>query len=130
MPTVIVDGNNVVGAGADGWWRDKKGAMRRLVGRLQGLQQATGDTVIVVLDVPQDDLPVGDNGGVEVVYPRRRGRNAADERIIELLDERQLTGPDVEVVTSDRELAEFARERQVPVTGAGSFLSRLRSLEG
>jgi predicted RNA-binding protein with PIN domain len=103
--------------------------MRKLVGRLQGLQRATGATVVVVLDVPQADLPVGDNDGVEVVYPRRRGRNAADERIVELLDERQLTGPDVEVVTSDRELAAAVRERHVPVTGAGSFLSRLKSVE-
>src|SRR5829696_8566524 len=31
---VIVDGANVVGAGARGWWRDRAGAMRGLADRL------------------------------------------------------------------------------------------------
>jgi hypothetical protein len=35
--TVIVDGANVMGSRADGWWRDRAGAMARLHGELAGL---------------------------------------------------------------------------------------------
>lgn len=121
--TVVVDGNNVIGAGARGWWRDRPAAARRLLGRLRCYQQHTGDTIVLVLDVPQPDLPEGDNDRVEVVYPRRRGRNAGDERILALLDERDLV--DAEVVSSDRALAAGAAARQARVVGAGSFLARL-----
>ena len=121
--TVVVDGNNVIGSVADGWWRDRPAAARRLLGRLQCLGRHTGDVVILVLDVPQRDLPAGVHDGIEVCYPGRRGRDAADERILELLDERDLG--DVEVVTSDRALAAGASSRHARVVGAGAFLARL-----
>jgi predicted RNA-binding protein with PIN domain len=121
--TVVVDGNNVIGSVADGWWRDRPAAVRRLLGRLACYRQHTGDSVIVVLDVAQADLPAGVHHGVEVCYPRRRGRDAADERILELLDERDID--DVEVVSSDRGLADGARHRRVDTVGAGAFLGRL-----
>jgi predicted RNA-binding protein with PIN domain len=121
--TIIVDGNNVIASVADGWWRDRPGAVRRLLRRLACYRQRTGDTVILVLDVPQRDLPAGIHEGVEVSYPRRRGRDAADERILELLDERDLGN--VEVVSSDRALAAGARQRRAAVVGAGTFLARL-----
>ena len=35
--TVIVDGANVMGARADGWWRDRAAAMARLHGQLASL---------------------------------------------------------------------------------------------
>ena len=121
----MVDGNNVVGSVADGWWRDRPGAVRRLLGRLQCYQRSTGETVVLVLDVPQPDLPAGVHDGVEVCYPRRRGRDAADERILELLDERDLGAGDVEVVSSDRALGTGAGQRRARVVGAGAFLARL-----
>jgi predicted RNA-binding protein with PIN domain len=123
--TIVVDGNNVIGAVADGWWRDRPAAVRRLLGRLHCYQQRTGTTVILVLDVPQADLPSGLHEGVEVCYPARRGRDAADERIIELLDERDLANAQVEVVTSDRALAADASNRHVTTVGARTFLTRL-----
>jgi predicted RNA-binding protein with PIN domain len=121
--TVVVDGNNVIGSVADGWWRDRPAAVRRLIGRLQRYQDRTGDTVVLVLDVPQPDLPEGHHAGVEVVYPLRRGRNAADDRILDLLDEREVE--EVEVVTSDRALATGATQRGAKVVGARAFLTRL-----
>jgi len=57
-----------------------------------------------------------------VRYARRRGRDAADDRIVEDLAE--LDGP-VEVVTSDRALAARAAARGARLTGAGAFLARL-----
>ncbi len=90
---LLVDGNNVIGAVADGWWRDRPAAVRRLLGRLQCL----GEPLTLVLDVAQPDLPEGDHGGVAVRYATRRGRDAADDLIRELVAEI----PDATVVTSD-----------------------------
>ncbi|MEY2462889.1 MAG: hypothetical protein QOH64_1027 [Acidimicrobiaceae bacterium] len=121
--TVFVDGNNVMGAAVAGWWRDPPAAVMRLFKRLQCYQAATGDEVVLVLDVPHPDLDEADHDGVAVRYATRRGRDAADERILELLDE-GAPGP-VQVITSDRALADGARQRGASVTGAGAFLRRL-----
>ena len=122
-PTIVVDGNNVMGSTPDGWWRDRPGAVRRLLDRLQCFQRASGGAVVLVLDVAQPDLPEGDHDGVTVRYARRKGRDAADDRIVELLDEGQ--GAPVEVVTSDRGLADRAGARGATVTGARAFLRRI-----
>ena len=120
---IVGDGNNVIGARADGWWRDRQGAVRRLLARVQCYMAQTGRPVVLVLDVPQPDLPEGDHDGVVVRYPRSRGRGAADRRILELLDSGDAAA--VEVVTSDRELVEATRRRGAGSLGAGVFLNRL-----
>ena len=121
---MVVDGNNVMGAGVAGWWRDRPAAVRKLVDRLRCYGSATGLTVEVVFDVPQLDLPEGEHDGVVVRYATRQGRDAGDDRIRALLDE-GYGDDDVEVITSDRALAVSARERGARVSGAGAFLSRL-----
>jgi predicted RNA-binding protein with PIN domain len=123
VTTLLVDGNNVIGSVPDGWWRDRPGAVLRLVARLQCFVVATGTALHVVFDVAQPDLIEGDHDGIVVHYATRRGRDAADDRILELLD----AGFDdaVEVVTSDRNLADGARRRGARVTGAGDLLNRL-----
>lgn len=123
MRHVVVDAANVVGARPDGWWRDRPGAARRLLGRIQCLAAAeAGTSVVLVLDVAVPGMPEGHHGGVSVRYARRRGRDAADDRIVE--DLAVLDGP-VEVVTSDRALAARAVAQGARVTGAGAFLARL-----
>lgn len=106
---IIVDGNNVIGARPDGWWRDRAGATRRLVASLQALARRTGDRIAVVLDgAPLDGLTEGVHDGVLVAYATRRGRDAADDRIVDEVardrDPQSLT-----VVTSDRDLAARVR---------------------
>ena len=106
--TVVVDGNNVMGAAADGWWRDRPAAVLRLLARLQCYTRATGDAVLLVLDVPQADLPEGDADGVTVRYATRRGRDAADDRnpawFLNLRD-----NPEVDVTVEGRTRAMKAR---------------------
>jgi uncharacterized protein YaiI (UPF0178 family) len=80
-----------------------------------------------VFDTRPSDLPEGEHDGVVVHYATRRGRDAADDRIVELVDERDAAG--IEVVTSDRALADAVRARGAAVTGAGSFLARLDAVE-
>ncbi len=126
VTTVVVDGNNVIGSVPDGWWRDPPAAVRRLLPRLVCYQRRTGHGVVLVLDVAQPDLPEGHHDGVEIRYARRSGRNAADDRILDLLDD--FDGASVAVVSSDQALARSAAQRGANVGGAGAFLRRLDDL--
>jgi predicted RNA-binding protein with PIN domain len=122
---LVVDGMNVIGSKPDGWWRDRDGAVRRLLGRLQALARTDGEPVLLVLDGrPLGDVPEGDHDGVEVLYATRRGPNAADDRIVELLGAREDCA-DVTVVTSDRDLRRRVGDLGATVVGAGSLLQRL-----
>ena len=130
MPRLVVDGMNVIGSRPDGWWRDRDGAVRRLLAKLQALAHTDGDDITLVLDGrPLPDVSEGEHDGVQVLYAARRGRDAADDRIVALLGE--LESPsDVHVITSDRALAARARDFGATVTGAGSLLERLDTAEG
>jgi predicted RNA-binding protein with PIN domain len=116
---------NVIGSRPDGWWRDRDGAVRRLHGRLATLVRDEDDAVTLVLDGrPLDDLPEGEHDGVDVRYARRRGRDAADDRIVELVGDAKNPGA-LTVVTSDRELADRVRTLGAAVIGARALLRRL-----
>lgn len=119
--TLLVDGANVLGAGAGGWWRDRPAAMRRLADRLSTFAGTAGVAIELVLDAP--DLAQGPHGGILVHHARRRGRDAADDRIRELLAERDPTV--VDVVTSDRALRDDVDRAGAGLIGAGTFLARL-----
>jgi predicted RNA-binding protein with PIN domain len=128
MARFVVDGMNVIGAQADGWWRDRDAAARRLVGRLQHAATRSGDMVSVVLDGrPPPGLAEGEHGGVAVHYARRRGRDAADDRIVELVAGDDDPGK-LRVVTSDRALADRVTALGATTEGAGAFLRRLQRL--
>ena len=42
QPRVFVDGNNVMGSRADGWWRDRGGAARRIAAEIALLARSRG----------------------------------------------------------------------------------------
>jgi predicted RNA-binding protein with PIN domain len=113
-----VDGNNVMGARPDGWWRDRPAAMRRLVAELESLGQRADVTVVFdgrPRDVGATSVAVAFAGG---------GRDAADGEIARRVagdgDPRSLS-----VATSDRALAERVRVHGATVVGARTFLARL-----
>jgi predicted RNA-binding protein with PIN domain len=118
----VVDGMNVIGSRPTGWWRDRPGAMRELVERLNGFAARAGEPVVVVFDGKPFELDGGE--GVSVRFASRRGRNAADDDIAALAE-----GDDdpasLSVVTSDGDLARRVGDLGATVVGAGAFLSLL-----
>jgi len=120
---------NVIGSRPTGWWRDRDAAVRTLVGRLGALSRAAGQSIIVAVDGrPIAGMPEGDHAGVRVVYARRPGRNAADDRIVEFLRD-QGDPSEFELYSSDRDLASRAYALGVRVHGASALLERLDDLE-
>ena len=127
MPRLVVDAMNVIGSRPTGWWQDRPGAVLELLGRLQRLVTATGEEVVLVLDTAPPDLAEGTHGGVRVAHAARRGRDAADDRIVSIV------AADAEpsgllVVTSDRELRRRVTDLGAQVCGAGELLRRLDEL--
>ncbi len=122
-----MDGSNVIGSKPDGWWRDRTGAIRRLVTRCSPtphervIRSQSCSTV-----VPLPDLPEGVHGRVLVAYTTRAGRDAADDRIVEEVA-RDADPSSLTVITSDRDLAERVRVSGARVEGAASFRNELES---
>ena len=121
---LVVDAMNVIGSRPDGWWRDREGAMRDLVARLEAFAEAAGQPVTVVLEGRPFDVPLAREGGLRVTFASRRGPDAADDEIVALVagaaDPSALL-----VVTSDAALAERVRAAGADVTPAGAFRRRL-----
>jgi uncharacterized protein YaiI (UPF0178 family) len=116
----FIDAMNVIGSRPDGWWRDRDGAARRLIEEIRAWAQ---DDVTVVLDAGPDDL-LGTRGRLTVVRARRRGLDAADDEIVDLVAAAEAP---VRVVTSDAALAARVRALGAEVEGAGTFRTRLAS---
>ena len=121
---VYVDGMNVIGARADGWWRDRAGAMARLAREVDALAAEGGDDWTVVFDGRPRRLDV-EPRYVTVEWSRRSGRNAADDRIVELVE---AAGEDCLVYTSDRELRGRLIALGAQVEGASALLRQLERL--
>lgn len=125
---IVVDALNVIGSRPTGWWRDRPGAIRTLVSRLRSYAERHQAVVTVVIDGrPLPDLPEGPHGPLEVAYARRSGRNAADDRIVELLAER---GQHAAVITADRDLRQRVDAMGASTIGPRELLQQLDALEG
>ena len=114
----IVDAMNVIGTRPDGWWKDRHGAMVRLVDQLERFVAATGDDVKVVFERPPS--PPIMSPVVEIASAPKARPNAADDEIVRLL--KQHPDPEeVRVVTSDRALADQARFLNATIEPAEAF---------
>ena len=122
MAEWIVDGNNVMGSRPDGWWRDRRGAQRRLVARLETFARARDEPVTVIFDGRSHDA--GGGSRVAVRFARRSGPDAADDDVAALVARHPEPGS-LRVVTSDAALAERVRAAGGDVVGAGAFLRAL-----
>jgi predicted RNA-binding protein with PIN domain len=120
----IVDGSNVMGAGADGWWNDRAGAAERLTQVIAEWTRAHDEPVTLVFDGgPEPRAAALAGGALTVEFAPRRGRDAADDRIVELVEALD-PAVDVTVVTSDKGLR--ARlPSTIETEGAGRFRTRI-----
>ena len=125
--TVLVDGNNVMGARADGWWRDRTGASQRLVADIAPLARSRGGAWTVVFDGPAPSDPATAPECLSVVHTGHRRRDGADDRIVELvaaLADRTATV----VYTSDAGLRARVHALGARVAGARALLGEVSAV--
>ncbi|MEO6988339.1 MAG: NYN domain-containing protein [Aquihabitans sp.] len=121
----VIDGNNVMGAGADGWWNDPVSAAVRTAQAVAEWCRGHDQQVTMVFDgKPEARLKQVAGGNLTVDFATRSGRDAADDRIVSIVDDRFSDEPDLTVVTSDRGLIKRLPPGVV-VEGAGQFRHRL-----
>ncbi len=120
----LVDGMNLIGSRPDRWWNDPDRAVRRLIEELDRYGRAMDEDVTVVFDRRPRDVSPGRHGAVTVAFASRRGRNAADDEIVEVVADDEAPGT-LKVVTSDRGLIERVRPLGAEVASATSFRRRL-----
>ncbi|WP_396453735.1 NUDIX domain-containing protein [Actinomadura sp.] len=130
---LVVDAANVVGARADGWWKDRAAAnarlrddLKALGGGVRGLPAGAVPfdhcfpEVVMVVEGAARRIADEPSDGVRVVAAPGSG----DDRIVDLVRE---AGPDTAhlVVTADRELRARCEEAGAAVTGPRWLLERL-----
>lgn len=114
----LVDGMNVIGTRPDAWWKDRHGAMVKLVGMLERWAAVGDEEVTVVFEQPPS--PAIRSPVVEVAHAPRPRRDSADDEIVRRL----LADPEpgaVRVVTSDLWLADRARAAGTTVEPSAPF---------
>jgi hypothetical protein len=138
----FVDGNNVMGSRPDGWWNDPAAAKARLTQEVAQWCRGHDDPVTLVFDRPVAPAAGQLAGGnLTVEFAARSGRDAADHRIVELVesaladrtdDAEGIDGtapgsgsdPDLIVVTADRGLIDRLPPG-VATVGPGRFRDRI-----
>jgi hypothetical protein len=118
----VIDAMNVIGSRPDGWWRDRRGAIERLVGQLEQWAGERDEEVTVVLEGPPS--PPISSDLIEVAWAPKRGANSADAEIVRRLPG-WLEEGEVTVVSSDRDLTRRARSLGAGVEPAAAFRDRL-----
>jgi uncharacterized protein YaiI (UPF0178 family) len=115
---------NVIGSRPDAWWKDRRGAMLRLVYMLENWAAANGEDVTVVFEQPPS--PPIRSTVIEVTHAPRPRRDSADDEIVRLLEADREPGG-VRVVTSDRFLADRVHAAGATVQSADAFRAELES---
>ena len=114
----IVDAMNVIGSRPDGWWKNRRKAMVRLVDLLERWAQTQGHQVTVVFERPI--RPRIDSSVIDIAHAPRAAANSADDEIVRLVQ--AAPAPQhLTVVTSDSGLAERVETAGATVYPAASF---------
>lgn len=125
----FLDGNNIMGSVPDGWWNDPPAAAARLTGRVGRWCQGHEDEVVLVFDgKPRTAVERSAGGNLRVEFAATRARDAADDRIVALVEEDLVESDALRVVTADRGLV-----RRLPpgveIMGPRAFRSLLDGTE-
>jgi predicted RNA-binding protein with PIN domain len=114
----LVDGMNVIGTRPDAWWKDRHGAMIKLVDMLERWAATNGEEVTVVFEQPLS--PPIRSTVIEVKHAPRPRRDSGDDEIIRLLSVDAQPGA-VRVVTSDLWLADRVHAAGATVESSAPF---------
>ncbi len=114
----LIDGMNVIGTRPDAWWRDRHGAMIKLVDMLEQWAATSGEEVTVVFEQPPS--PPIRSTVIEVAHAPRPRRDSADDEIVRLLSADPEPG-EVRVVTSDLWLADRVHAAGATVEPSAPF---------
>jgi 8-oxo-dGTP diphosphatase len=123
----VVDVANVMGARADGWWRDRAGAALRLGRAVTALALAgQGQTWVLVLEGRARDAAQAlahEAAGAPVRVVPAPG--SGDDTVVQVVVEAVASGESCLVVTADRELRQRCEDLSASVVGPGWLLGRL-----
>jgi uncharacterized protein YaiI (UPF0178 family) len=114
----IVDAMNVIGTRPDRWWKDRRGAIVRLVDDLERWARTHDRPVTVVLERPMS--PPIESSVIEIAHAPRAAANSADDEIVRLV-QADREPQDLTVVTSDAALAHRVRAAGASIHPAASF---------
>ncbi len=121
----LIDGMNVIGTRPDAWWKDRHGAMLKLVAMLEQWAAASGAEVTVVFEQPPN--PPIRSTVIEVTHAPRPRRDSADDEIVRLLSIDAEPGM-VRVVTSDLWLSDRVHAVGATVEPAAPFRTMIEEL--
>ena len=128
---LVVDAANVVGSRPDGWWRDRPGAARRLLTKLQTLP-AQLDTPTEIAVVLEGAAKAAVESASDPAFPDLRivlASGSGDDAIVDLVTEAvaQDNNRPITVVTADRGLRARLDPLGAQTTGPSWLLSQLPS---
>jgi hypothetical protein len=128
-PVVVVDVANVMGARADGWWRDRAGSALRLGREVTALARRSGEPaaawVLVLEGLARDAAPLLAEEAVATPVRVVSAPGSGDDSIVQVVVEAVERDESCMVVTADRELRRRCEELSASVVGPGWLLGRL-----
>ena len=125
--TVFVDGNNVMGARPDGWWRDRAKAARRLVAEIAPLTLGHGGAWTIVFYGQAPPEMASSPECLTVLHTGHGRRDGADDRIVELVRARRSRATSL-VYTSDAALRDRVHALAGQVSVARALLNEIAAL--
>lgn len=109
---------NVIGTRPDGWWKNRRAAMVRLVDQLDAWASTEGLPVTVVFEHPTS--PPIRSTVIDVQHAPKASANSADDEIVRLVGAADRP-QDITVVTSDSTLADRVRAAGASTYPAAGF---------
>ena len=126
-PIVFVDGNNVMGSRADGWWRNRAEAAQRLVADIGVVACRRGGTWTIVFDGPEPSSMSPAQECLSVIHAGHRRRDGADDCIVEMVA--VLPDPSGALVyTSDAGLRSRVHAFGARASGARTLLNEISAV--
>lgn len=128
---MVVDVANVMGARADGWWRDRAGAALRLCREVTALARRGAGPVpaggwVLVLEGRAREAAAAFGDGDETQLIRVvSAPGSGDDAIVGVVAEAVARDKSCLVVTADRELRRRCEQRGASVVGPGWLLHLL-----